>query len=205
MTCCHGVWQAKSGPAMAEVLSFPGRQWLQLRIELLGISPLVWRRFVVPRKVTLTKLHRVIQEVMGWEDYHLHEFTIAGKRYGLPDPEFHWGEQPLSEKRVTLDKPLAELRSCQYLYDFGDGWEHLVIVEGQTPPEEAPDAFACLAGENACPPEDVGGPLGYMNYLEALADSAHELHEEMLQWRGRFDPTKFNLKAINKRLIRIKP
>ena len=190
---------------MAEVLPFPQRQWLRLRIELQGVTPLVWRRFVVPRKVTLPKLHRVIQEVMGWEDYHLHEFVIAGQRYGLPDPEFDFGEQPLSEKRVTLDKSLAGSGSFQYLYDFGDGWEHLVTVEGLVPPEEAPDTFTCLAGENACPPEDVGGPPGYMNYLEAISNPKHEAHGDMLAWRGRFDPTKFNLKAINKRLARIKP
>ncbi len=190
MSCCHGVWQVKSGLAMAEVLPFPGKQWLRLRIELLGVSPLVWRRFVVPRKVTLPKLHRVIQEVMGWEDYHLHEFVIAGQRYGLPDPEFDWGEQPLSEKRVTLDKSLAESGSFQYLYDFGDGWEHRVMVEGRVPPEEAPDTFTCLAGENACPPEDVGGPPGYMNYLEAISNPKHEAHGDMLAWRGRFDPPR---------------
>ncbi|MDE2258961.1 MAG: plasmid pRiA4b ORF-3 family protein [Betaproteobacteria bacterium] len=190
---------------MAEVLAFPGKQWLRLRIELLGVSPLVWRRFVVPRKVTLGKLHRVIQEVMGWEDYHLHEFIIAGQRYGLPDPEFDGREAPLSEKRVALSTPLGEFKSFQYDYDFGDGWEHLVIVEGVLPPEEVPDTFICLAGENACPPEDVGGPPGYMNYLEALLNPRHDAHEEMLEWRGRFDPKKFNLRAINKRLACIKP
>ena len=75
---------------------------LQLRIELAGIKPAIWRRIVVPESITLARLHHVIQGVMGWHGGHLHEFEIAGERYGIPDPEFDWGDPPRSEQRIQL-------------------------------------------------------------------------------------------------------
>jgi len=179
---------------------------LQLRIELAGLNPAIWRRVVVPDAMTLPKLHRVIQAAMGWSDSHLHEFEIGGKRYGTPDPDWGAGDAVTSEKRATLAGCLAGAKSFRYIYDFGDNWEHLIKVEKSLPLDAHPLCPLCLAGANACPPEDVGGPPGYIDFLDAVADTLHPEHENMLDWcGGEFDPEAFDLDRTNKQLRRIKP
>ena len=174
----------------------------QLRIELREVLPPVWRRFLVPGAITLPGLHRVIQEVMGWENCHLHTFRFGEKEYGIPDPEFH------SEMRNERGRRLREFlreegEMFEYQYDFGDNWEHDVVVERIVTGAEVTDA-KCLEGERACPPEDVGGPSGYMDYLEAMQDPSHPEHEQMVEWRGpSFDPERFDLAGINRRLSRL--
>lgn len=179
----------------------------QLRVELRGVEPLVWRRVLVPENITLAKLHVVLQWTMGWSSSHLHEYEIARRRYGIPDDEWPSTEPITDERRVRL-KPLIEdgLRRFTYLYDFGDHWEHIVKVEDLVPPKPDRPLIVCLAGENACPPEDVGGYPGYAEFLEALKDPAHEEHANMLRWvGGSFDPTVFDLAEVNERLTAIKP
>ncbi|KWN21997.1 hypothetical protein WT83_04810 [Burkholderia territorii] len=179
-------------------------QLLQLKIELSGIKPSIWRRIVVPETITLAKLHRVIQVAMGWTDSHLHEFEIAGERFGIPDPGFDFGEPVISEARARLGKCLGGAASLRYLYDFGDDWEHKIKVE------KVLSTDICLyplylGGANACPPEDVGGPYGYVRFVEVIADSAHPEHERMLDWHGGpFDPTAVDHDLIQVRLKRIK-
>jgi hypothetical protein len=174
----------------------------QLRIELREILPAVWRRFLVPGSITLPTLHRVIQEVMGWENCHLHVFRFGEKRFGDPDPEFP------SDMRHQRGRRLREFIREEgavfgYEYDFGDDWEHDVVVERIVTGTEVKEAV-CLAGERACPPEDVGGPPGYMEYLEALLDPSNPDHEQMVEWRGlSFDPERFDLAKINRRLPRL--
>ena len=179
----------------------------QLRVELRGVEPLVWRRVLVPENITLAKLHVVLQWTMGWSNSHLHEYEIARRRYGIPDDEWPSTEPVADERRVRL-KPLIEdgLRRFTYLYDFGDHWEHIVKVEDLVPPKAGRPLIVCLAGENACPPEDVGGYPGYAEFLEALKDAAHEEHANMLRWiGGSFDPAAFDLAEVNERLTAIKP
>jgi Plasmid pRiA4b ORF-3-like protein len=179
----------------------------QLRIELRGVEPLVWRRVLVPENITLAKLHVVLQWTMGWSNSHLHEYEIARRRYGVPDDEWPSTEPVTDERRVRL-KPLIEdrLRRFIYLYDFGDHWEHIVKVEDLVPPKPDRPLIVCLAGENACPPEDVGGYPGYAEFLEALKDPEHEEHANMLRWiGGSFEPTAFDLAEVNERLTAIKP
>jgi Plasmid pRiA4b ORF-3-like protein len=179
----------------------------QLRIELRGVKPLVWRRILVPETVTLAKLHGILQWTMGWMNSHLHEYEIAHQRYGVPDSEWEPSGAVTDERRARL-KPLLEagLRRFTYLYDFGDHWEHLVKVEDLVPPRDGLQPIVCLAGENACPPEDVGGVPGYADFLAALADPKHEEHVSMREWIGYpFDPTAFDLVAVNKILATIKP
>jgi hypothetical protein len=177
---------------------------LQLRIELMHVEPHVWRRVIVPETVTLAKLHQVLQAAMGWTDSHLHEYVIARKHYGTPDPDWPI-EEPLHDERRVQLKPFIEarVRRFTYLYDFGDSWEHEITVEDlmlQKGPR-----VVCTAGENACPPEDVGGTGGYASFLEAIADPQHEEHQQMLDWIGYpFDPRAFDLNAVNKRLAGIK-
>jgi hypothetical protein len=177
---------------------------LQLRIELADIKPVIWRRVVVPETITLTKLHRVIQAVMGWMDCHLHEFEIAGERYGIPDPDDPFGPPVLSEARAKLGVSLQGMKSFRYVYDFGDNWEHKIKVEKIMPPHSWP-APTCLGGANACPPEDVGGPYSYPEFVKAIADPPHPEHNDLLQWHGGpFDPTAFDLATIERRLASIK-
>lgn len=182
------------------------RMQVQLRIELRGVKPLVWRRILVPETVTLAKLHVILLRTMGWDGGHLHEFEIAHQRYGIPDPEWPESEPLLDERRVRL-KPLIEagVRKFTYLYDFGDDWEHTVKVEDVALPEPGARPIECTAGANACPPEDVGGEPGYENFLAAIADPAHEEHADMKRWIGRpFDPAAFALAEVNERLAEIK-
>jgi hypothetical protein len=170
----------------------------QLKIELRGVTPLVWRRVLVPETVTLAKLHGILQWTMGWTNSHLHEYEIARRRYGIPDEEWETPEPVTDERRVRL-QPLLEagVRRFTYLYDFGDHWE---------PPRVGSAPIMCMAGESACPPEDVGGVPGYADFLAILADPQHEEHTDMRDWIGYpFDPAAFDLIAVNRILATIKP
>lgn len=134
---------------------------------------------------------------MGWTNSHLHEFLIQGRRCG--DPELLRGDfEPLAcldSTRTLMSAVLPEdgsPLSFEYHYDFGDGWVHDVLFEGCPPPQPGTVYPQCLEGERACPPEDVGGISGFAEYLAAMADPAHESHQEMLDWRGPFDPNAFD-------------
>lgn len=176
----------------------------QLKIELADIKPTVWRRIIVPETITLGKLHQVIQAVMGWTDSHLHEFEIAGEHYGIPDLDDPFGPPVVSEARAKLGASLHGAKIFRYVYDFGDNWEHKIKVEKVLPSDAYP-VPTCVGGTNACPPEDVGGPYSYPDFLEALADPTHPEHDQMLEWNGGpFDPTTFDLEAIDHRLQAIR-
>ena len=168
------------------------REVCQLRVHLQDISPQIWRRFLVPAEIRLDRLHVAIQRVMGWENYHLHQFTIANRRYGVPDPDF--GDDPdlIDEKNVRL-KDFLKDAPFEYLYDFGDGWSHEIRLEAIRPRDESAPCPRCLAGKLACPPEDCGGPHGYVHYLDAIEIPTHEDHDDMLAWRGPFDPNVFSV------------
>lgn len=178
---------------------------LILHIELKWIKPAIWRRVAVPEKITLGKLHQVIQAAMGWTDSHLHEFEIAGENYGVPDPE-GWGPPVNPEARKTLIKALCGKKTFRYVYDFGDSWEHRIKVEKTLPAIVCPQIPYCIDGANARPPEDVGGTPGYEDFLAALADPNHPEHEAMLEWYGDdgFDPTAFDGDRVNQWLKRMK-
>ncbi|SDY45611.1 pRiA4b ORF-3-like protein [Micromonospora pattaloongensis] len=159
------------------------RQIFQLKVSLPDVTPAVWRRVLVPGGYTLDRLHRVIQHAMGWQDYHLHSFDIDGLQYGEPDPD---GELALrDELDVRLDMVAAKGSRFLYTYDFGDWWEHEVVVEDVFGPEPDERYPICVDGEWACPPEDVGGAFGYTEFLAALADPGHPEHEPMRGWIGR--------------------
>lgn len=132
----------------------------QLRIVPRDVSPAVWRRVVVPGALTFEGLHMVIQVTMGWQNYHLYDFEVGERRFGIPDADF--GEDDSEDVgHVRLrDGGLAEGQTFLYRYDFGDGWEHDVMVEQVLKsPQEVPARARCLAGARACPPEDCGGPI----------------------------------------------
>jgi len=179
----------------------------QLRIELQHVKPAVWRRILVPENVTLAKLHPILLWAMGWHGGHLHEYEIARSRYGMP-PDDDWpGSEPVfDERRFRLNQFVESgMRRFKYIYDFGDRWEHSIAVEDVQPRKDSAPPVVCLAGENACPPEDVGGPPGYFEFLAALKDPSHEEHAHMLDWiGGAFDPSAFDLAELNARLAQIK-
>jgi hypothetical protein len=179
---------------------------LQLRVELRGIEPLIWRRILVPETITLSKLNGILLRAMGWAGGHLHEYEIARQRYGIPDEDWPDPEPLIDERRVRL-KPLVEdgLKRFTYVYDLGDHWEHRIVVEDVVVPKPNQALILCTAGENACPPEDVGGAPGYAEFLEVLADPGHEDHKHMKEWAGgSFDPAAFDLAETNERLADIK-
>ncbi len=179
----------------------------QLRIELREVQPQVWRRLLVPDSLTLGRLHAVLQAAMGWHGGHLHEFRIARLRYGIPDEEGWQEDDPLYDERRYRLKGFIETgaRRFSYLYDFGDGWEHTIKVEDVVVPDSNRQRVRCVAGENACPPEDVGGPHAYLDFLAALKDPTHEEHASMTEWiGGSFDPSAFEITDVNERLAEIK-
>jgi len=176
----------------------------QLKVTLQRIHPPVWRRIQVWEDATLAQLHRVLQIVMGWEDCHLHQFEIGRRIYSVPDPDDDLYERKVvDESRVRLREAFPRVGTqFEYLYDFGDSWRHGLVVEAIILPDLGTEYPHCLAGERRTPPEDVGGPSRYEDYLEAMADPGHEEHETLLRWRGPFDPEQFSLPAVNEQLQR---
>ncbi len=185
----------------------------QLKITLKYSRPVIWRRIVVPASFKLDRLHDVIQRVMPWTNSHLHHFMVGtpyGRDcafYGQPNSEFAGlGSDELDEKRFTLADiaPGAKAKFI-YEYDFGDGWEHQIVVEKVLPPEAGFKHVICLAGANACPPDDCGGIPGYYQMLEIIADPKHPEQESMKEWLGgEWDPARFDLDGANAALKRFK-
>jgi hypothetical protein len=176
----------------------------QIKITLLGTTPPIWRRLLVPAGMTLEQLHDVLQAAMGWENCHLHEFHIGQKRFAKPDPNDSLMGLPTTgnERTVRMFSVLGKVGAkAVYTYDFGDGWEHSIAVEKVLPPDPGLAYPLCTAGKLHGPPEDCGGIPGYYNLLEALHDPDHEEHEEMLEWIGDgFDPNAFSVDEVNRRL-----
>ncbi len=176
----------------------------QFKITLKRIKPPIWRRIQVPGTYTFWDLHVAIQDVMGWLDYHLHHFEIINpstgvkEEIGIPDEDFGWGriilpgwEQKIA-KYFSIDNDKAE-----YIYDYGDNWEHTVKLEKILPREKGIKYPICIGGKRACPPEDCGGIWGYEELLEIIAKPDHERYEEMLDWLGGdFDPEHFDIEEV---------
>jgi hypothetical protein len=173
----------------------------QLKVTLEGVEPPVWRRLVVPSEFTLFDLHCAIQVAMGWEDCHLHDFQIKRQRYAVPDGD-DFGS-PLDETKARLCDVAGPRAKIRYQYDFGDSWNHVVVVEKiLAVTEVAPPV--CSDGARACPPEDSGGPWGYSEKLEALADPEDEDSEELRDWMGEdFDPERFEIDVVNRELLEV--
>jgi hypothetical protein len=176
----------------------------QLEVMLKEIQPPIWRRFQVPASLTLAQLHDALQIVMGWTDSHLHRFLINGREYGRPDYEERFADDdPIwDERRVRLAKLFPVIPAAfLYEYDYGDGWLHVLVVEGIRTARPDVHYPICMAGERTCPPEDVGGVGGYEELLAVLADPTHEDYEMMRMWAGEdYDPEAFEVEAVNQAL-----
>ncbi len=183
-----------------------GAQVLQLKLSLRGVSkPPVWRRLLVPADMRLSRLHHVIQTAMGWTDTHLHAFSTPYGDYGPPDPELDHHDERKARLGDFLPQPGSRIR---YTYDFGDFWEHDIVLEKALPPDPGTRLPVCLAGKGACPPEDCGGAWGYADLRDTLADPASEQHDAMLEWLGldssdEFDPAAFDPEETNEVLVRV--
>ena len=173
----------------------------QLTVTLVDIEPPIWRRIQVPADITLARLHTVLQVTMGWLDYHLHAFRVGDVEYGRPDPEYvAMGVELKDDRRAKLSKIAPEVGTrFTYQYDFGDNWEHEIVVEEILPSEPRVRYPRVLAGGRACPPEDVGGIPGYADFLEVIGDPTDEEHEHFVEWSGgAFDPEAFDVDAKNR-------
>ncbi len=177
----------------------------RLRISLDETEPEVWRRLLVPGKLSLEKLHLIFQIVMGWENSHLHEFKIHSKRYINPlnDPDAIYSFPPsFDERKVKIADVLSKKDRFTYDYDFGDNWSHSVVVEDVLSPNEIFTYPVCLDGANACPPEDSGGIHGYYALLEDLAQEDSKEHENAMAWvGGQFNPSSFDANRINRDVL----
>ena len=181
----------------------------QFRLELVGIEPLIWRRVQVPSKYSFWDLHVAIQDSMGWLDYHLHGFQVRMPRkrkiveIGIPTDDYY--PMPVLP---GWDIPITQYftepgKSAPYKYDFGDGWDHNVLLEGILIKEEGVRYPKCVAGERACPPEDCGGEHGYYRLIEILKNPKHPEHRARIEWlEGHvknywpYEPDQFNPEKV---------
>ena len=182
---------------------------ITLRIELVGTTPLVWRRITLDGRSSFANLHHVIQAAMGWHDAHLHQFRINNRYIGVPDPESdapEWHTE--DERKVFLNRVLTDDAVFTYLYDFGDGWEHRLLVEEYDDSDDLRfgDGDAWVdAGERACPPEDCGGVGGFQDFLEKLEDEPYsDESKELREWAGLdYNPAGFDRQAANAAIKRL--
>jgi hypothetical protein len=173
----------------------------QLRVTLNHVNPTIWRRLLVPADIKLGKLHFVLNEAMGWTCSHLHSFALRDRRFGDPelDADSELGFE--DERKVKLESLVGEKQSLRYDYDFGDSWEHEVLVEKRLEADGRLFYPLCTDGARACPPEDCGGVPGYERLVAALADSDDAEHDELLTWvGGHFDPEGFDINRTNQAL-----
>jgi len=179
----------------------------QLKVTLDGIRPSIWRRIQGRGDITLFKLHKILQVVMGWLNCHLHQFVIMGESYSVISIEADMlGDDFKDEKRFKLNRVIpGEKFKFTYEYDFGDGWGHTILVEKIFRPLEELKAPVCLKGKRSAPPEDCGGEGGYYHLLKALRDPNHPEHADLLTWVGdEYSPEYFDADMVNERLAKIR-
>jgi hypothetical protein len=203
-SCCEQLVLVRRWPyasRMAKRVRKKTSAVFQLKITLNHVEPAIWRRLLVPAQITLGELHFVLNETMGWNCSHLHSFAISERTFGDPqlDPD---GELHFEDGRcVSLESLLDVRQTLLYEYDFGDSWEHEVLIEKRVELDTRFCYPLCIGGERACPPEDSGGPFGYVRMLESLAQPKDTEHDEFLAWLGGyFDPEGFDVNRTNQAL-----
>jgi Plasmid pRiA4b ORF-3-like protein len=191
----HGTCHLRGEPE-------PGDPVHQITVTLAEVAdPPVWRRLLIPAAMPLSGLHDVIQTAMGWQDRHPHSFTDGSRGYGFPDLELAF----IDERSVRLGDLAINRCAIRYTYDFGDDWEHVIVIEALTVAEPGGRYPRCIDGEGACPPEDCGEPPSYERLREILADAGDEEHDAMVMWMGlehtsEFDPAAFDIERVNREL-----
>ena len=178
----------------------------QLKVTLLETTPPIWRRLQVASTINLRRLHDVIQATMGWMQSHLYEFRVDGVEYGEPSSEYDLPSARRAKSTQLRQVTPEPGTTLHYLYDFGDGWKHEVLVEAVLLPEPRVSYPRCIGGERACPPEDVGGIGGYEEFLTVIGNPRHREYQDLMAWSGgHFDPEAFDLAAINAALAHLGP
>ena len=179
---------------------------VRIKITLDAVKPAVMRRIELPVSVKLHTLHEIIQAIMPWEDYHGYEFRVRESRWGIPIPEIDdfFGYPFADARKTTLARVLSEpnFKALRYTYDFGDDWQHTIKVERRFAAELWDEFPRLIDAKGRCPPEDVGGPWGYAEYLEAISDPHHPRHKELMGWLGRRNPSEIDRGAIEVALSR---
>lgn len=170
-----------------------------LKVTLRDVKPAVWRRIAVRSETPLPKFAGVLEKAMGWGGYHLHMFDVGGVLFGERDED---ADYVIDERAATVHHVLPALKSkLRWDYDFGDGWEHDVVVEAIDSPQDLQRYPVCLDGKRACPPDDCGGPSGYQHMLSVLADPGAPEHADTVSWMPNgFDANAFDVAAVNRRL-----
>jgi len=176
----------------------------QFKITLVDMSPSIWRR-IQTADCTLHTLHHHIQAVMDWSNTHLHHFVIGKRLYGVQDlsPGGMSGYYVFDSSAIMLSSLLpasGKKTKFSYTYDFGDNWEHEILLEGCLNPDPSTKYPLCLEGERARPPEDSGGPLEFGHILKVLANPGHKEYEEVAEFYGSFDPEAFDSKQATARM-----
>ena len=178
----------------------------QFKIVLRKVAPLIWRRIQVPTSYNFWDLHVAIQDSMGWLDSHLHQFSIKRPHahktteIGIPDEDGFFDDiDILPGWDIDVSNYFTDLGvSARYAYDFGDSWEHDILLEGLLIKTKGIKYPQCIGGERKCPPEDCGGTHGYFDFLEAVLDPKHAEHKPMLEWYGsKYHPDDFNPKNVH--------
>lgn len=198
------VWMRVDPESRCNTTVRSGGPVYRFRITLAETQPPIWRR-IETKDVTLKELHGLIQTSMGWTNSHLHCFEVGDKRY--TDPQFietsfnELGETSEAEVRVSdVVSQFGDRVKLRYEYDYGDGWEHVIQLEGIAEAQPRVHYPRCIGGAQACPPEDIGGVWGFVDFVEAVANPDHERHEELLDWYGPFDLTDFDATKATQRM-----
>lgn len=177
----------------------------QFKVTLKEIEPAIWRRILVPTTYSFWEFHVAVQDSMGWLDYHLHEFKVVNPdtgaidAIGIPDDEVPKEKQ---DCMAGWEMPIAYYfrhpgDQAEYEYDFGDGWEHQIVLEGILLREQKTKYPKCIGGDRSCPPEDCGGVPGYEKLVRISRDPAHKEYQSMKQWLGSvYDPDAFDFKKV---------
>jgi hypothetical protein len=169
----------------------------RLKITPDDVKPAVLRCIEVPQTLRLDRLHLAIQGAMGWTNSHLYEIRAGDVGWGMTDP--NWDDGPLDARKARLIDVLEDVgtKTLRYLYDFGDGWEHTIKVERLLDPEPGIIYPRLIDAIGRCPPEDIGGPWGYAEFLDAIHDPKHERHVELKEWIGYdFDPNNVDIEGL---------
>jgi pRiA4b ORF-3-like protein len=168
-----------------------------VRIELVDTDPPIWREVEVPSSISLKTLHAVIQAAFRWENYHLWEFSLGKRRYGPPNDD-GWGPAVADAGKVRLMDLIGPRKTTvEYLYDFGDGWEHRLTVSKLRAGDPDRSYPRYVGGERNGPPEDCGGIPGFYDKLDAAANPDHPDHAEIKEWLGDYDPVTVDVASIN--------
>ena len=185
----------------------------QIKISIKDIKPVIWRRLRIPGNITFQQLHQIIQASFGWLDYHLYKFEVQKTVVTIRDDNYAPGElygegfTELDSENTKINELFDANDRCEYEYDFGDSWEHEIIIEKRLKDTKKNSFPECLGGARQRPPEDVGGRGGFEDFLNIIQNKKNTEREEMLSWaekdtRGRiYDPDYFSVNEVNRRLL----